>query len=196
MAPDHGLVLVLSPSPLALSPGDGVLTARRYREVGGDRRYLTCHDLASVDLAHRPELLALEGGGPPSGDGHLDRRVYRRLQAPPLSRSEDDGVRGGAVLCMWWTPAVGDEDDLTAWYDEEHTPMLMQIPGWLRVRRYALVEGAGPSFLALHDLESETVVEHPMHLEAEANRTPWWIRLRATRLDSDMRLFSLVRAFG
>lgn len=47
-------------------------------------------------------------------------------------------------------PAI--EDDFNRWYEQEHLPERMAIPGFLRARRYTAIEGA-PKYLALYDLE-------------------------------------------
>jgi hypothetical protein len=166
----------------------GVTEVRRYTRVEEPGQYLTTCDLRSLEAL--PRALA-----PAAGGEQPDQRVYRRIPGPAPSKDTDDSICGGAIVGMWWTPAPGGETELTAWYDEEHTPMLMAIPGWLRVRRYALVDGGGPAFLAIHDLASKDVFDHPLHREAQATRTPWWNRLRATRLDSELTIWELSDRF-
>lgn len=67
---------------------------------------------------------------------------------------------------------VPDEDraEFDGWYEEEHVPLLMKVPGWLRVRRFLVRPGFdGPAWthLALHEIASPDVLDAP---EREAAR--------------------------
>jgi hypothetical protein len=48
--------------------------------------------------------------------------------------------------------------------------MLLQVHGWRRSRLFEQVEGSGPSYCALHELERLDLFEEPAYL---ATRTPW-----------------------
>jgi len=57
-------------------------------------------------------------------------------------------------------PACGDrEDEYNDWYDNQHIPDLMRLPGFVRATRYRLVRsfaGKAPwSYMVLYDLECE-----------------------------------------
>ncbi|MFI6956561.1 EthD domain-containing protein [Nocardia sp. NPDC050408] len=57
-----------------------------------------------------------------------------------------------------------DRAEFEGWYEEEHVPLLMEVPGWLRVRRYLVRPGFdGPvwSHLALHEIASPEVLDAP-----------------------------------
>ena len=43
------------------------------------------------------------------------------------------------------------EDEFNRWYDEEHIPERLSIPGVLSAARYAAVQG-GPKYLACYEL--------------------------------------------
>jgi len=69
------------------------------------------------------------------------------------------------------------EADFDRWYEEEHIPERMAIPGFVSARRFRAVEG-GPKYLALYELES------PEALDSEAyrywygeGRTDWTRRI-------------------
>ena len=64
------------------------------------------------------------------------------------------------------TFAVPEEGraEFDGWYEDEHIGLLMQVPGWLRVRRYTVRPGsAGPPWthLALHELRSTEALDRP-----------------------------------
>jgi hypothetical protein len=44
------------------------------------------------------------------------------------------------MLFSQMEPREGWEEDFHRWY--EHVPLLMQVPGWLRVRRYTTRPGS------------------------------------------------------
>ena len=48
------------------------------------------------------------------------------------------------------------EEEFNRWYDEEHLPLLSQVPGVLRARRFFDPEGT-PRYVALYDLADESV---------------------------------------
>jgi hypothetical protein len=95
----------------------------------------------------------------------------------------------------------GSEDDLAAWYTEEHIPMLLKVPGWRRIRRFRLTRaldapGPGepgvPTFLSVHELAGPEVLEDPGFLAAIS--TPWRDRVVASALRRERRVFGLRNA--
>ena len=63
------------------------------------------------------------------------------------------------AVSMSVPPAV--EPDLEAYYDQEHYPMLLAVPGWRRARRFVLSAGTGPKYLSLHEIDSEAAFDSP-----------------------------------
>ena len=59
---------------------------------------------------------------------------------------------------MWMDIAEEHEDFFNRWYNEEHIPELMSVPGILNAARYEAVR-SGPKHLACYELESVAVVE-------------------------------------
>ena len=57
-----------------------------------------------------------------------------------------------------------------SWYDDEHLPLLSQVPGVLRARRFFDPNGK-PRYVALYDLADENVPQHPDW--QAALRTDW-----------------------
>jgi len=69
-------------------------------------------------------------------------------------------------------------EEVERWYRDEHGPLLLRAPGWLRMRRYGLRHGAGGprwTHLALHELRSAAVLDSTER--ALARSTPWRARL-------------------
>lgn len=119
----------------------------------------------------------------------LDRRVYSLL-----SDSGDAGETPGAVLAVSLSMPPSLEDDLAAWYAEEHIPMLLAVPGWRRIRRYRLTEGTAPAYLSLHELASMAVFDEPGYKAAVS--TPWMKRIVESAIGRERRVFALHRAFS
>jgi hypothetical protein len=121
--------------------------------------------------------------------GTLDRRVYA-----PLSDSWADGVSaasgaGPVVLAVSMSVPPAVEPDLGAYYDQEHYPMLLAVPGWRRARRFVLTSGTGPKYLSLHEIDSEAAFDEPGYKAATS--TPWRNRIAESAIGREKRVFAL-----
>jgi hypothetical protein len=65
--------------------------------------------------------------------------------------------------------------------------MLLAVPGWRRVRLFRQVEGDGPAFMAVHELETPGVFAHPNYEKSIA--TPWRQRIRSSVSRYERNLF-------
>jgi len=86
---------------------------------------------------------------------------------------------GRGLLLVMMEPEPGYEDELNAWYDEEHIPERLSCPGFVTGRRFRLLEGAPegqPRYLALYELESPDVLSSEEYL-AMVPPSRWWERL-------------------
>jgi antibiotic biosynthesis monooxygenase (ABM) superfamily enzyme len=70
------------------------------------------------------------------------------------------------------------DDELNRWYDEEHLPNLLRVPGYLSARRYAAVEGE-PTYMAFYEIASMDAYRSPTHEQAVS--TPWTARIQPHR---------------
>lgn len=176
----------------------GWLTARRYVAVHDPEQFMACYDLENLAVLRRPPYVSLRADRPATEQaildriGPMDRRIYRDLAAPAQGHAEL-GICGALLLCVWWQPAPHAAAAFHDWYSREHLPMLAQVPGWLRSRRFALAEGAGPAFLALHDLASADVFNHPQYTRATS--TPRRAAAVAHRTGYERVLYQLIRRF-
>lgn len=174
----------------------GITTAQRYGAVVGEPRFMASYDLTSVDVLRSPEYLSLRTDRPPG-----EREMLDSLPTPPDRRvyeAREEFVNDGFsveasthAVGVWMS--VDDPEDFTAWYAEEHVPLLFAVPGWLRCRRFELVEGAGPRFLAVHDLASLDAVDDPRG--APARNTAWRNRVIAYRTAYERRVYSLLKRY-
>ena len=89
-------------------------------------------------------------------------------------------------------PAV--EADLEAYYEQEHYPLLLAVPGWRRARRFALTAGTGPKYLSLHEVDSQAAFDEPGYKAAIS--TPWRNRIVGSAIGREKRVFGLHKSFG
>jgi hypothetical protein len=171
---------------------DGFLNGRRYKAAEADGpRYLALYDLESLDVLHGPAYQRLIDERSQREKDMLaripliDRRV---LQLVIDGQPWTDAPPYQLIVCM--TPPLGGELDFVNWYREEHIRMLLDVPGWRRVRLFRQVEGEGPAFMAVHELESPKVFEHSNYEKSIA--TPWRTRIRGGVSRYERNLFKLV----
>jgi hypothetical protein len=176
----------------------GWLTARRYVAVHDQEMFLACYDLANLAVLQEPSYVRLRTQRSVTEQrvlariGPMDRRIYRPAAAARRGPAELDTC-GALLLCVWWQPAPAAVDAFHDWYDQEHLPLLSRIPGWLRARRFELVDGAGPAYLAMHDLASADVFDHPGY--AHATSTARRAAVVAGRVSYERVLYRLIRRF-
>jgi hypothetical protein len=178
----------------------GLGPACRYRALDGLKPpWLAVYELDRPDVIDSPEYQALSANASDrdksvaAGLAALDRRVYEQV-------SEDGSPAGRpapVILAVAMSVPEGSEDDLAAWYTEEHIPMLLEVPGWRRIRRFRLIralDGPGPDFLSVHELAGPEVLEDPGFRAAIS--TPWRDRVVASALRRERRVFGLRNAIG
>jgi len=86
-------------------------------------------------------------------------------------------VQKGFLLVLMQPPA-NIEEEFNAWYDTEHVPERLAVPGVLTALRFCSVSAATPKYLAMYDLESESVLESEAYKRvAGDNSSPWTRRV-------------------
>ncbi len=89
-----------------------------------------------------------------------------------------DRPRKGLLLATMEPPA-GMEEEFNDWYDHEHLPQRMRMPGFETGARFVCLDG-WPRWLALYDLTSLAALKTPEYLAVSlANATPWSRRIAA-----------------
>lgn len=124
----------------------------------------------------------------------LDRREYALISDERPAGAPDRSAEASPVILMVsMSVPPGGEDDMNAWYREEHIPMLLAVPGWRRARRYRQVSGEGPEYLSFHDVDGLHVFDNDEY--KAATTTPWRNRIVKTALSRERRVFALHKAF-
>ena len=175
----------------------GFRTATRYKAADSEYpRYLALYDLDSVAVLESPAYRQLNTERSARETAvmatipMMDRRVLElRVDCPPWT--QDAPYQMTVAMSPPHTAAA--YADFIEWYRAEHIQMLLEIPGWRRVRLFQQLDGQGPAFMAVHELETPDVFDHPGYPRAIG--TPWRARIRSSVSRYERSLFHLHRAF-
>lgn len=77
-------------------------------------------------------------------------------------------MKRGLLLTLT-EPPPGMEEEFNAWYDAEHIPERLAIPGFRSARRWV----RGRTYLATYELDSLAVLQSAAYLARYQNPTPW-----------------------
>lgn len=77
-------------------------------------------------------------------------------------------MKRGLLLTLT-EPPPGMEEEFNAWYDEEHLPERLAIPGFRSARRWV----SDRTYLATYELDSADVLQSAAYLARFRNPTPW-----------------------
>ena len=85
-------------------------------------------------------------------------------------------AKKGEGLFLVYTDLIDPkyEEEFNAWYNTEHLPELLTLPGFLDAARYVATRGA-PKYLAVYELTSIEAVRSPEF--SKRQRTPWETRM-------------------
>ncbi len=97
------------------------------------------------------------------------------------------------LLAVWTDIAPEAEREFNEWYDSEHIPQLLGVPGFLSGRRYQAVEGE-PKYLALYDLTDAEVLKSDAFRQVREMPTEWTKKMlplfRNTAIGAYRQIFS------
>ncbi|MEM9140515.1 MAG: hypothetical protein AAGB15_11870, partial [Pseudomonadota bacterium] len=83
------------------------------------------------------------------------------------------------ILAIWNTCAAGHEDAYEAWYQREHLPERLSLPGFRRGRRYWAADG-GPGFFTYYETDTPEVMATADYLARVQDPTPLTRRIMAS----------------
>src|SRR5215510_12982945 len=86
--------------------------------------------------------------------------------------------KGDGLLMVYCDVAAEHEDEFNRWYNEEHIPERLAIPGVLNAARYQAVEG-GPTYLACYELESADASYSEAWQQSLKQPAAWSLRMPA-----------------
>lgn len=83
-------------------------------------------------------------------------------------------------LLVFMNPPPAFDEEFNAWYDSEHVPERLSVPGFVTGLRYMNIAAGAPRYLAMYDLEGFGVLDTPeYHRVAYDNASPWTKRVTA-----------------
>ncbi|RDB30768.1 hypothetical protein Hypma_005732 [Hypsizygus marmoreus] len=193
----------------------GFSTAGRYKAVDTQPpSWLALYDITSPEVIQSDAYKALSAQASSTEKeiisclSTLSRRVYTRFatfESPTLST---DSFPSKFVLVVGFEPTRDREEEMNAWYANEHLELLSKVPGFLRARRYRLVssvELAGNPdekakapvpfpYLTLYEWETDAYATTPEFKDAIS--TPWSVKVMGELVRSELRLFALHKSFS
>ncbi len=91
--------------------------------------------------------------------------------------------KGRGIFLVYADIEAKDEKEFNEWYNTEHLPELLAVPGIIAAARYEAVKG-GPKYLACYELENVEVLQTPAFTNRP--RTPWGQRVSPSVIGSNM----------
>src|SRR5437879_13767779 len=90
--------------------------------------------------------------------------------AATLHRGDGHMAQKGRGIFMVYVDIDAQHvEEFNEWYNKEHLPELLSVPGILSAARYEAVKG-GPQYLACYELESVAVMQTPAFTRSEERR--------------------------
>ncbi|HLZ72297.1 MAG TPA: hypothetical protein VKV26_20530 [Dehalococcoidia bacterium] len=170
----------------------GITSGRRFEvaaeypgvgPAGSLPRYLALYDLENAAVLSGEAYAALSKPPLRTDEDRAMLRLFRNVNRAVFEQisdgrgqASDPTTAAGGQLAVGLVPKTGYDEEYNAWYDDEHIPLLLKVPGVLRARRFRALEGE-PRYLALYDLAAPEVRHSPAF--SQAADTPWSARMRA-----------------
>lgn len=166
----------------------GINSAIRYKAIDAETpEWLAIYDLASPETTKSPTYLRLRDTASDNEKAliprlpTLQRRTYSLINETAKPDLPSGSLPGKYILVVLWSIPKELDAELHKWYDKEHNAEIAKVPGWLRARRYRLVDGVdlagkGPpmegfEYMVLHEWDRDGYVEAPEFVAA--GKTPW-----------------------
>lgn len=158
----------------------GVQQVRRYAAENATPKFLAWYDVADDTVEPGPGFQRVTQN--PTPWSQRIRRLYgehrERMNFRLLCDVGETAVHDAPWLYIVHTDIPdGIVDEYNAWYDAEHLPRCVTVPGVLRARRYNRVSGPGPRYLTAYELSGPDVWESPA--ARAARKTPWTEKMRS-----------------
>ena len=157
----------------------GFVRGRRYRCDEAPLRYLAWYDTVDekVETGEAFQRLIAE----PTPWSQRMRRLYGDKRERFNFRLMRDVGQAPDRDTPWLYLVHTDIPDhivgeYNEWYDREHLPRLVTVPGVVRARRYNAVSGS-PRYLTAYELTDKNAFESPEGLKAR--KTPWTEKMRS-----------------
>jgi hypothetical protein len=151
----------------------GFSSAQRYR-IPETQHYAVVYEMDS------PTVLSSEAyARVKNHPSERTARMLREVSGFTRYTCQEIGVQGASAMdaahlyAVFFEVPANREGDFNDWYDQDHTPTLLQCPDWLMVRRFRILSGDPGKWthLALHYLAGRGALQSP---ERERARSSEW----------------------
>ena len=118
--------------------------------------------------------------------GVMTRVQARRDETIETMLNRGDGhvaQKGRGIFLVYVDIDAKDDQEFNEWYNTEHLPELLAVPGILAAARYEAVKG-GPKYLACYELVNVEVLHTPAFTNRP--RTPWGQRVSPSVIGSHL----------
>ena len=174
----------------------GFVRTRRYFAANSDIRYLAWYETRAASVESEAAFQALIAN--PTPWSRRMRSLYgakrERMNFALMCEVGEAPLPDAPWMYIVHTD-IPDHivDEYNAWYDSEHLPRCVGIPGVLRARRYtaaACTSGdTGPKYLTAYEMTGRDVWESPAALQAR--KTPWTEKMRSLFSNTRRALYRL-----
>ena len=102
---------------------------------------------------------------------------------------------GSGLLVVWTDIEAEHETDFNEWYDKEHIPQLLSIPGFHSGQRYQAAEGK-PKYLAIYRLADEHVLKSDAFRAVREQPTAWTSKITPHLRNTQRGVFRQIFTHG
>jgi hypothetical protein len=156
----------------------GFINAQRWLGADDPKISIATYDLKSLDVLQSPAYRAIGGANLSPWSKRMTGKCERicRFEAEQTlpGRKAGPADAGGMMMFAMNVPAEV-ETEYNAWYNDEHMPALLTVPGCLSARRFYMVGGTH-RYLAVFHLTAPEVQASDAWKQAVG--TPWTAKMR------------------
>ena len=149
----------------------GMELARRYTALAGTPKYLAIYEAADLGLFDSPGYDAVRKN-PSERTRRMLNEVtgFTRFICAEISDIGASSKEGRYLSVNAFVVPKDAETEFNDWYETEHIPRLLRVPGWLRVRRYVVTDGEGAAWthFTLHELADPEEMNSPARAYARS----------------------------
>ena len=170
----------------------GFVRARRYSVDDAPLKYLAWYETVDESVEPAPDFQRIVRE--PTPWSRRMRTLYGNNRERMNFKLMRDVGRVPETDTPWLYIVHTDiPDDIVGeyneWYDKEHLPRLVTVPGVIRARRYTAVS-ANPRYLTAYELTDPNAFESPEGLQAR--KTPWTAKMRSLFFNTRRRMCRLI----
>ncbi len=100
------------------------------------------------------------------------------------------------LFYVYTDPGTVDEAEFHDWYDHEHGPARLTVPGFGRAYRYRALDAEKPPWLALYELDRPDVIDSPEYKALSANASDRDKSVAAGLATLDRRVYEQISEDG